>query len=170
MERKALWRGRCAWRSTDQSAAAFTPRPSVIAHQVAVERPAVCLPARDQVLHRARQPDAKADGQRDEEEGAADGEVQRGHGLPVLAHRHQVEEPARTGRHTPCSETDLTDEKQLRFRYGVQVNSLGLSEAQPENNIVRIALEALGVTLSKKARLAASWPLAMLRIDSGSSP
>jgi (2R)-ethylmalonyl-CoA mutase len=40
----------------------------------------------------------------------------------------------------------------LRFRYGVQVNSLGLTEAQPENNIVRIALEALGVTLSKRAR------------------
>ncbi|MEE3329091.1 MAG: methylmalonyl-CoA mutase family protein [Myxococcota bacterium] len=46
----------------------------------------------------------------------------------------------------------IDDAKMLRFRYGVQVNSLGLSEAQPENNIVRIALEALGVTLSKKAR------------------
>ncbi len=39
-----------------------------------------------------------------------------------------------------------------RFRYGVQVNSLGLTEAQPENNIPRIVLEALGVTLSKEAR------------------
>jgi len=39
-----------------------------------------------------------------------------------------------------------------RFRYGVQVNSLGLTEAQPENNVIRIALEALGVTLSRKAR------------------
>ncbi len=39
-----------------------------------------------------------------------------------------------------------------RFRYGVQVNSLGLTEAQPENNSIRIALEALGVTLSKNAR------------------
>ena len=39
-----------------------------------------------------------------------------------------------------------------RFRYGVQVNSLGLTEAQPENNIPRIVLEALGVTLSKDAR------------------
>ena len=39
-----------------------------------------------------------------------------------------------------------------RFRYGVQVNSLGLTETQPENNIIRIVLEALGVTLSKKAR------------------
>jgi (2R)-ethylmalonyl-CoA mutase len=46
----------------------------------------------------------------------------------------------------------ITDAKQLRLRYGVQVNSLGLTEIQPENNIVRIALEALGVTLSKKAR------------------
>jgi (2R)-ethylmalonyl-CoA mutase len=39
-----------------------------------------------------------------------------------------------------------------RFRYGVQVNSLGLTEAQPENNVPRIVLEALGVTLSKRAR------------------
>ncbi|MFK7896474.1 MAG: methylmalonyl-CoA mutase family protein [Myxococcota bacterium] len=46
----------------------------------------------------------------------------------------------------------VTDEKMLRLRYGVQVNSLGLTEAQPENNIIRIALEALGVTLSKNAR------------------
>ena len=42
--------------------------------------------------------------------------------------------------------------KLRRFRYGVQVNSLGLTEAQPENNIPRIVLEALGVTLSKEAR------------------
>jgi (2R)-ethylmalonyl-CoA mutase len=46
----------------------------------------------------------------------------------------------------------IQDEKMLRLRYGVQVNSLGLTEAQPENNIIRIALEALGVTLSKAAR------------------
>ncbi len=46
----------------------------------------------------------------------------------------------------------ITDPKLLRFRYGVQVNSLGLTEAQPENNAIRIALEALGVTLSKSAR------------------
>src|SRR5258705_3028039 len=39
-----------------------------------------------------------------------------------------------------------------RFRYGVQVNSLGLTEAQPENNVIRIVLEALRVTFSKKAR------------------
>ncbi len=46
----------------------------------------------------------------------------------------------------------VDDAKLRRFRYGVQVNSLGLTEAQPENNVVRIVLEALGVTLSKKAR------------------
>jgi (2R)-ethylmalonyl-CoA mutase len=46
----------------------------------------------------------------------------------------------------------VTDDKARRFRYGVQVNSLGLTEAQPENNIQRIVLEALGVTLSKDAR------------------
>lgn len=46
----------------------------------------------------------------------------------------------------------VTDEKLARFRYGVQVNSLGLTEQQPENNIIRIVLEALGVTLSKDAR------------------
>ena len=48
-----------------------------------------------------------------------------------------------------CS-SDL--DKALRFRYGVQVNSLGLTEAQPENNVQRIMLETLAVTLSKRAR------------------
>ena len=46
----------------------------------------------------------------------------------------------------------VSDERQLRFRYGVQVNSLGLTEAQPENNVYRIALEALAVTLGRDAR------------------
>ena len=46
----------------------------------------------------------------------------------------------------------VEDEKLRRFRYGVQVNSLGLTEAQPENNVQRIVLEMLGVTLSKDAR------------------
>ena len=46
----------------------------------------------------------------------------------------------------------VTDERDRRFRYGVQVNSLGLTEAQPENNVPRIVLEMLGVTLSKDAR------------------
>ncbi|WP_018383302.1 protein meaA [Wenjunlia vitaminophila] len=46
----------------------------------------------------------------------------------------------------------VTDPRQRRFRYGVQVNSLGLTEAQPENNVQRIVLEMLAVTLSKRAR------------------
>jgi len=46
----------------------------------------------------------------------------------------------------------VNDEKHLRFRYGVQVNSLGLTEAQPENNVQRIVLEALAVTLGRNAR------------------
>jgi len=50
------------------------------------------------------------------------------------------------------SRYNVDDPKLRRFRYGVQVNSLGLTEAQPENNVQRIILEALGVTLSKRAR------------------
>lgn len=46
----------------------------------------------------------------------------------------------------------VDDEKLLRFRYGVQVNSLGLTESQPENNIIRIVLEALAVTMGREAR------------------
>ncbi len=46
----------------------------------------------------------------------------------------------------------VTDEKARRFRYGVQVNSLGLTATQPENNVQRIVLEMLAVTLSKRAR------------------
>ncbi|MGZ4624589.1 MAG: protein meaA [Blastococcus sp.] len=46
----------------------------------------------------------------------------------------------------------VEDPKQRRFRYGVQVNSLGLTEAQPENNVQRIVLEMLAVTLSRDAR------------------
>jgi (2R)-ethylmalonyl-CoA mutase len=46
----------------------------------------------------------------------------------------------------------VEDERHLRFRYGVQVNSLGLTEAQPENNVQRIVLEALAVTLGRDAR------------------
>ncbi|MCA8907796.1 MAG: protein meaA [Rhodospirillaceae bacterium] len=46
----------------------------------------------------------------------------------------------------------VTDEKLTRFRYGVQVNSLGLTESQAENNVQRIVLEMLGVALSKNAR------------------
>ncbi len=46
----------------------------------------------------------------------------------------------------------VTDPRHLRFRYGVQVNSLGLTEAQPENNVQRIVLETLAVTLGRDAR------------------
>jgi (2R)-ethylmalonyl-CoA mutase len=46
----------------------------------------------------------------------------------------------------------VDDDRFLRFRYGVQVNSLGLTESQPENNIIRIVLEALGVTMGRSAR------------------
>jgi (2R)-ethylmalonyl-CoA mutase len=46
----------------------------------------------------------------------------------------------------------VSDPKFRRFRYGVQVNSLGLTEQQPENNVYRILIEMLAVTLSKKAR------------------
>ncbi len=52
-----------------------------------------------------------------------------------------------------CAERyGVTDPKHRRFRYGVQVNSLGLTEQQPENNVYRILIEMLAVTLSKKAR------------------
>jgi ethylmalonyl-CoA mutase len=52
-----------------------------------------------------------------------------------------------------CAERyGVEDPKLRRFRYGVQVNSLGLTEQQPENNVPRIVLESLGVTLSKSAR------------------
>jgi ethylmalonyl-CoA mutase len=47
---------------------------------------------------------------------------------------------------------DVLDESLRRFRYGVQVNSLGLTEQQPENNVIRIMIEMLSVVLSKKAR------------------
>src|SRR5690348_10794260 len=46
----------------------------------------------------------------------------------------------------------VADERHLRFRYGVQVNSLGLTESQPENNVQRIVLEALAVTMGRNAR------------------
>jgi (2R)-ethylmalonyl-CoA mutase len=59
---------------------------------------------------------------------------------------------ARLWEETVASRYGVTDERERRFRYGVQVNSLGLTEAQPENNVQRIVLELLGVTLSKAAR------------------
>ena len=56
------------------------------------------------------------------------------------------------GTRSPASATASTDAKARRLRYGVQVNSLGLTEAQPENNVQRIVLEMLAVTLSRDAR------------------
>ena len=56
------------------------------------------------------------------------------------------------GTRSPASGTASRTRSLRRFRYGVQVNSLGLTEAQPENNVQRIVLEMLGVTLSKDAR------------------
>ena len=64
--------------------------------------------------------------------------------------------PARCGPSPRCgtasasSATASPTRRPRRFRYGVQVNSLGLTEAQPENNVQRIVLEMLGVTLSKR--------------------
>ncbi len=54
--------------------------------------------------------------------------------------------------HVTLERYGIEDPKLRRFRYGVQVNSLGLTEQQPENNIVRIVLEMLAVTLSRDAR------------------
>ena len=66
---------------------------------------------------------------------------------------------------TAAGRYGVEDPKLRRFRYGVQVNSLGLTEAQPENNIHRIMIEMLGVTLSKRARARAvqlpAWNEAM---------
>ena len=56
------------------------------------------------------------------------------------------------GTKSPASATASKDEKLRRFRYGVQVNSLGLTEQQPENNVYRILIEMLAVVLSKNAR------------------
>ena len=57
------------------------------------------------------------------------------------------------GRDRRASATASPTSALRRFRYGVQVNSLGLTEAQPENNVIRIVLEALGVTLSQERAL-----------------
>ena len=56
------------------------------------------------------------------------------------------------GTRSPRERYGVTDPKQRLFRYGVQVNSLGLTEQQPENNVYRILIEMLAVTLSKNAR------------------
>ena len=56
------------------------------------------------------------------------------------------------GTRSPPTRYGVNDPKQRLFRYGVQVNSLGLTEQQPENNVTRILIEMLAVTLSKNAR------------------
>ena len=61
----------------------------------------------------------------------------------------------------------VEEEKYRRFRYGVQVNSLGLTEQQPENNVYRILLEMLAVTLSKNARARA---VQLARVERGAGP
>ena len=57
-----------------------------------------------------------------------------------------------SGTRSAATRYGVTDPKLRRFRYGVQVNSLGLTEQQPENNVYRILIEMLAVTLSKNAR------------------
>ena len=73
---------------------------------------------------------------------------------PALHHRAFEDARVRrsSGTNSAASATASTDEKARRFRYGVQVNSLGLTEQQAENNVYRILLETLAVTLSKDAR------------------
>ena len=102
---------------------------------------------------------AVLDAVRERVAGGADGRGLRPH--LVLRQRRRAlrrgaREAARDGRavgaRSAASATASTDAKQLRFRYGVQVNSLGLTEAQPENNVQRIVLEALAVTLGRNAR------------------
>ena len=66
--------------------------------------------------------------------------------------REAARDGACCGRSWGATRYGVTDEKALRFRYGVQVNSLGLTESQPENNVQRIVLEALAVTLGRGAR------------------
>ena len=66
--------------------------------------------------------------------------------------REAARDGACCGRSSAASATASPTRSQLRFRYGVQVNSLGLTEAQPENNVQRIVLEALAVTLGRDAR------------------
>ena len=69
---------------------------------------------------------------------------------PRRGDRQAARDGRRSGSEIGRERYGVTDEKMLRFRYGVQVNSLGLTEAQPENNVQRIVLEALAVTLEPR--------------------
>ena len=73
---------------------------------------------------------------------------------PALHHRALQDARLRAscGTRSRAERYGVTDAKQRLFRYGVQVNSLGLTEQQPENNVYRILIEMLAVTLSKTAR------------------
>ncbi|MEX2267654.1 MAG: methylmalonyl-CoA mutase family protein, partial [Acidimicrobiia bacterium] len=73
-------------------------------------------------------------------------------GIRFVEETCKVRAFSRLWEHLVAERYGVTDEKLRRFRYGVQVNSLGLTEKQPENNVQRIVLETLGVTLSKDAR------------------
>jgi (2R)-ethylmalonyl-CoA mutase len=73
-------------------------------------------------------------------------------GIRFVEETCKVRAMARLWERLTAERYGVKDEKLRRFRYGVQVNSLGLTEEQPENNVQRIVLETLGVTLSKAAR------------------
>src|ERR687897_2103 len=72
--------------------------------------------------------------------------------IPFVEETCKMRAFARMWARTGLERSGVADAKARRFRYGVQVNSLGLTEAQPENNVQRIVLEMLGVTLSRDAR------------------
>src|SRR3954464_3320599 len=73
-------------------------------------------------------------------------------GVRFVAEHAKLRAMARLWDEIGRSRYGVADERHRRFRYGVQVNSLGLTEAQPENNVQRIVLEALAVTLGRDAR------------------
>src|SRR3954453_4927036 len=73
-------------------------------------------------------------------------------GVAVVEEHAKLRAMAAMGERLGRDRYGVSDERHLRFRYGVQVNSLGLTESQPENNVQRIVLEALAVTLGRDAR------------------
>ena len=72
-------------------------------------------------------------------------------GVRFVERREAARDERAVGRARPRA-VRREDEKHRLFRYGVQVNTLGLTESQPENNVQRIVLEALAVTLGRNAR------------------
>jgi (2R)-ethylmalonyl-CoA mutase len=73
-------------------------------------------------------------------------------GIRFVEEHAKLRAMGRLWEHIGRSRYGVDEDRYLRFRYGVQVNSLGLTEAQPENNIIRIVLEALAVTMGRDAR------------------